>query len=417
MKLRADVILPIVIVLAGMFGTAAAPRVGVAAAQQQAAEYGCTVTATEGGGFVLQCGREMAEAVYVCTPSGDGNAFAVDCKVKPAATATPVPPTATSAPPTAEPPTPVPPTATTIPPTAEPATATPLPPAPTATPGASTSMSQWHAPGGHDGIAPHDHGDAPPAWIAAAGYTVSFDHPGNTPGENVMAHKHTARKGFAATLKGVDVYCVQHFDFNPAGLASRFHSHQCFFRDGAGNVSNINGWFDYGVGNNTGPNVVRACGSDSGTRPLAMENGYGCAPTLFSTWYDRAGSTIIDVGFSISPLYYMDGPPGSVIDPANPATWYLIPGGNNLTRRMEIAVYRSRLNKYPQNTPFWTDQFGRMVSGPDDALCSTTFTAGSRTWPIVCLRQYIASTLPEISFPGNALQKSYPGAGIVVAPN
>lgn len=372
--------------------------VGVAVAQEA---YGCTSSAAAtGGGWVLECVWGDVSRPLVCpAPVGDGAAFRFECAPRPAATATPLP------------------TATALPPTVVPPTA--VPPAPTATPAHDMAMMTWHAPGAHSGIPAHEHGDAPPAWIASAGYTVTFDHPGNTPSENVLPHKHSAFKGFSATLKGVDTYCLWHQDFNPGGMASRFHSFHCWFKDGAGGVSNLNGWLDFGVGNNTLGTVVRLCNSNLGgePRPVIAENGYGCTPAKFSVWYSRPGGHWIDVGFANSPTYYMDGPNGAAVDAANVATWAAIPGGNNLTRRVELALYASRLAPLPKNQEFWTDQFGRRVSGPTDAACSSTITVGTRTYPLVCLRQYVASTLTEIAFPNNAVQKTMPGAGIVQLPN
>lgn len=367
---------------------------GVALAQ---VGYGCTSNALPSGGFVLDCTPGgTVEALACVVTVGGGNAFRLECAPRPA--------------PTAVPPTPVPTAAPTVaPPTAVPPTATPV--------AHDMAMMSWHAPGSHSGIPAHEHGDAPPAWIATAGYQVTFDHPGNTPGENILLHKHTAFKGFAATLKGVETYCLWHLDTNPGGAASRFHSYHCWFKDAAGGVSNLNGWLDFGVQNNTLGTIVRLCNTNLGgePRPVIAENGYGCTPPKFSVWYSRPGGAWLDVGFAISPTYYMDGPGGAAVDPANPASWYPIPGGNNLTRRMELALYASRLANLPKNAEFWTDQFGRRVSGPNDAACSTTITVGTRTYPILCLRQYVASTLTEIAYPNNAIQKVYPGP--IVPPN
>lgn len=394
---RVAIALLIAVVLVVMVAGAALAQVG----------YGCTSAATPTGGFVLDCAPGDGSRALACTVTvGGGNAFRLECNPAPAATATPLP---TAVPPTA---TPVPPTAvpTVVPPTAVP---------PTATPGMDMAMMMWHAPGGHSGIAAHEHGDAPPAWVIAAGYTPSFTHAGNTPLENTLAHKHTAFKGWSAKMDGVDIFCIFHLDFNPGGAASRFHSYQCWFKDAAGGVSNLNGVLDFGVGNNTLGTIVRLCNTNLGgePRPVIAENGFGCTPPKFSVWYSRPGGHYIDIGFAVSPTYYMDGPNGAAVDPANPATWYQIPGGNNLTRRVEIALYASRFRNLPKNQVFYTDQFARPVSGPADPLCSSTITVGERTYPITCLRQYVASTLTEVAYPDNAVQKTYPGAGIVVLPN
>lgn len=363
---------------------------GVANAQ---AGYGCNVSGTAAGGQAYDCAVDDGSRALVCTAVGDAASFRFACN--PRAVATPVP--------TAVPPTPVP---TAIPPTTTPVAH-------------DHAMMSWHAPGSHSGIPAHEHGDAPPDWIAAAGYTVSFTHSGNTLNENVLAHKHTAFKGYKATLKGVEVYCLWHLDFNPGGMASRFHSYQCWFKDGAGGVSNLNGWLDFGKDYNTLGTIVRLCNSNLGgsPRPVIAENGFGCTPPKFSVWYSAPGYAYIDVGFAVSATYYMDGPNGAAVDPANPATWYQIPGGSNLVRRMELALYADRLAPLPKNTAFWTDQFRRPVSGPNDPKCGSTFSVGERSYQLVCLRQYVASTLTEIKFPNNAVQREFPGAGIVVLPN
>lgn len=59
-------------------------------------------------------------------------------------------------------------------------------------------------------------------------------------------------------------------------------------------------------------------------------------------------------------------------------------------------------------------QWGDVVSGANDPVCGTQRTIGARTCTVVCLRQYIAPTLTEISFPGNSVHRIFPGDGVVL---
>ena len=379
MKAYVNTFLAIVVVAAGMYGGAGAPS---AAAQQSPAQYGCTVTATDGGGFVLQCALGQT-ATYVCAPSGDGRAFAVQCSPAPAPTATP------------EPPTPAP-------------TPEPLP---TATPGMDAADMTWHAPGAHGTRPAHEHGDAPPAWVYAAGYNPMFTHDGGTMGENMADYKHTGFKGWAGKFTdGQEWYGIFHLDVNPAGQNTRFHSYQLWVKDATGAVSYFHGWLDFGTGNNTGPQKIIVCATDSGIRPIIMVNKSGCAPR-FENWYARAGASgygAPDFGFNINPNY-VDG------DPAQPATWQSINGQpNNINRRIEFAWYA---NRSPLRGDIWTDQFGRVMSGPGDARCGAQQPVGDKVYTIVCIKQLVQPTLKSIQYPGNSAQRTFPGAGIVVLPN
>lgn len=304
------------------------------------------------------------------------------------------------------------------------ATATPVPadtatPAPEPSPTPTMDHSEhgdpadlvWHAPGvAHGDRPPHEHGDAPPAWLTSAGITPMYTHPGGTPNENHPYWKHTAFKGYSFNLKGQDGYCVFHLDFNPGGHGSRFHSYQCWFKDVTGAISHFNGWLDFGQGEQTGPNFVTVCGQASNVRPIIMANQAGCASApLFETWYARAGGSgnfAPDFGFSVSPSYYAGG------DPNNPSTWTPIFGWpNNLTRRVEIAIPANRLAAAPKGN-FWATQWGQIVSGPADPICNTPRTFGDRTYTTVCLEQTIQPTLAPIEFPGNAIQRTFPDEGV-----
>ena len=320
--------------------------------------------------------------------------------------------------------------------------ATPLPtgtptPAPTSTPVPTATMPPmdhsdalyWHAPGAHlvNGVqaTAHEHGDAPPQWVLdynrisgigeAGTGRPAFEHVAGTPNENGhdggLWWKHTAFKGWAGRFGTVDWYLIQHQDINPSGHPSRFHSYQIWLRDATGAVSHVSGWQDFGIDNNTAPQVVETCGQDSGIRPIMKVNAAGCPVNsiTFENWYSQAGYGPIDFGLNVNPNYRAGG------DPLNWTTWSAIGGVRNLTRRIEFAYYDSANSPY-QGT-YWSDQFGVPMSGAGDARCNTLITVGSRTYTRACIKQYIAPSLPAIVFPNNAIQRTFPGAGIVQLPN
>lgn len=266
----------------------------------------------------------------------------------------------------------------------------------------------------------HEHGDAPPDWVLGYNRTAgigeagtgrpAYEHVAGTPNEN--GHdagawwKHTAFKGWAGRFQNVDWYGIFHLDFNPSGHPSRFHSYQMWLRDATGAVSYMHGWLDFGTGNNTGPQVIVTCGNDSGVRPIMKVNSNTCPANqiTFENWYDNNGGAWgLDFGFNINANYRAGG------DPANPASWSAIGGIKNLTRRLEFAWYPQRST---QRGEFWSDQFGRVMAGASDPRCGQPQPVGERTYTIVCLKQYIAPSLTAIIFPGNAVQRTFPGAGV-----
>lgn len=309
----------------------------------------------------------------------------------PPATATPEP-TATNVPPTA---TDVPPTATDVPPTAtehhEENVGV-----------CGESNDAWH-PGVVNGCsAGHEHGDAPPAWVINSDFTPAFTHPANTPLENQLPHKHSAFKGHYLVDDGVTMYGLFHMDFNPGGHASRFHSYQIWALDAAGNVSYWTGWLDFGDGNATGPNLRRIHCDSTVVRPIMAVNDEGCGPVQFESWYSRPGGGPWDMGFNNKATYYAGG------DPANPSTWNPI-GQFNDVRRIEAAIYASRLT---QRGTFWRTQFNTAVTGPNDPICGTTVTIGTRQYTVLCLEQFVATTMTPVTFDGNSRQATYPMAGV-----
>lgn len=270
----------------------------------------------------------------------------------------------------------------------------------------------WHAP------TDHEHGVQPPSWVTDAGYTVSFNHPANTPNENAFPYKHSAFKDTLLTDDGSQVFVVNHLDFNPAGHASRFHSFQFWVRDPSGGVTHLSGWLDFGTGSNTGPQTRRNC-DDTSVRPIMAFNARSCnALVSFESWYSAAGGfqnqggLFPDFGFNDNPNYYDEVPQAA--NPTDPATWDSTGYVRNLTRRMEVAYYADRDSR---RGDFYTTQFGKAVSGPTDPVCGTSFTVGTKSYTVLCLKQHVATTVRSVSFPGNSIQQTYPGGGTVQLPN
>jgi hypothetical protein len=257
----------------------------------------------------------------------------------------------------------------------------------------------------------HEHGDAPPGWVQSSQWPLSFHgHFNTSPIENTT--KHAAMKAFAARFNGQDIYFRIHAASNPGDRSAQYHSFEFWVRDAAGNVSHMQGWYD--SGDPATARFVRRQGSEPSQRPIilavdetSVQQGIGC-----EQWYSRPGGPgnglgfqtgwMPDFGWTIcgSTTYYRANENN---DPFNTSTWAMT-GSLGGTRRLEIAWYANRTTLRGE---FYTTQFGQVVSGPNDAICSSTLTAFGKTYPAVCLQQYIAPTLQSIQFPGNAEQKEF----------
>jgi hypothetical protein len=314
-------------------------------------------------------------------------------------------PTATPVPPTPVPPTAVPPTA--VPPTA-------VPPSPTAPPShgghvgrCGESMHEWHPPVVNGCATGHEHGDAPPQWIRDAGYNPMFHgHFNTSAAENVA--KHAAMKGFSANFNGVDVYFRLHAASNVLDRSARYHSYEVWARDPQGGVSHWQGW--YNTGDPVTDRIPRRRGVEPSQRPImlvvdqtAWDQGIRC-----EQWYFFSAEWSWDVGWTIcntSTLFY----PGEN-NQQDMANWRIAPDGSKgTTRRLEAAWYSGR--PHPTGA-FWATQFGDIVSGPNDPRCSATSTKFGVTYQNICLEQYIAPTMQQVAFPGNAIQKQFDATGV-----
>jgi hypothetical protein len=276
-------------------------------------------------------------------------------------------------------------------------------------------MAHWHSPLVGSCAAGHEHGDAPPAWVQGSRWHPMFDHPGNTPSENQL--KHTGFKGFALRDDGVEIYIIIHLDSNPNGHASRFHSVQVWARDATGAVSHWDLWADFGQDNNTGPNLrgVNGC-EDTSIRPIMAVRYSQCGNggNEFESWYSRAGAPSWgwDFGFNLKPQFYSGTTPQSPSNPDLAAMGTWLPTGQlNNVRRVEAAWYADR--PHPTGT-FYSTQWGELVSGPGDPRCGQMRTIGAKTYPTLCIEQYIAPSMTTVSFPGNSVQRDYPTPGVTL---
>ena len=297
-------------------------------------------------------------------------------------------------------------------------TTTPVTPTPTPMPTTGQvgtcgeDTVHWHPPVINGCATGHEHGDAPPSWVNSSRWMPMFEHPGNTPSENLL--KHSSFKGFSLRDDNVDLYVIMHLDTNPSGHASRFHSVQVWARDTTGAVSHWDYWLDFGTGNMTGPQLRGNGGcEDTNVRPIMAVRYSQCGTqTDFESWYSRAGATPFgwDFGFNMKPNYYAGTNPQNVSNPdlATIASW-LPTGDLNNTRRIEMSWYAQRSN---QRGTFWSTQWGEIVSGPSDARCGTSRTYGTKTYTTLCIEQYIAPSMTQVAFPGNSVQKDFDVSGV-----
>lgn len=266
----------------------------------------------------------------------------------------------------------------------------------------------WHPPMVNGCATGHEHGDAPPDWVTEFsqenfGHGVVYGGDEGTPNEN--AYKHEGFKGYHVTFDGVEIYFRMHMLANPMGHQGRYHSYEAYALDSSGNVSFWQGHLDFGDDEGADPNVrVYGC-EDVSVRPImkvVVQNG--CSGDVFEDWYSRAGGSGLwswDMGINIEASYYHGESLGNPSDPDDMSTW-IETGDLGLTRRIELAWYEGRGNA-PEGEWFCTTVNGAIldtVGGPQE--CSQG------------LPQYIAPTMTEVSAPGNAEQKTYPGEGVTL---
>lgn len=324
-------------------------------------------------------------------------------------------------------------------------------PAATSTPsgGSGTCVDDkdtWHGAVGPGGCTyGHEHGSAPPSWIAAAGYQVRFNGAFNTsPIENAssptdampeMNGKHNAMKGYLGTNPlqgGGQFYIRYHAASNVHDRMSRFHSFEIWFRDDAGGVSHWQGWADSGdpdlIGNgNTGAGGRRfGCSSEIDIRPETIVRNEGCNNELNEHWYmyPRSGwqPTFSVLMEATTYMYVGEYAQTSMVN------WRRT-GALGTGREISMVVAPGSLDLAGQSAPkgvmFYATQFGEVVSGPSDPKCSaqTAFPAQptanffrsdtTETYQNVCLQNLLASTLPGfIEQQGFAPGGEFPNTGV-----
>jgi hypothetical protein len=242
----------------------------------------------------------------------------------------------------------------------------------------------WHAPGAHDGLNAHEHGDDAPAWATAFSET-HFGHGivyggDETSGPAEDAMKHQAFKGYLLTNSiGVQVYLRYHAASNPMDRSARFHSYEVYVRDTAGNVSFWQGLYD--TGNPDTARFARRSGSEPQQRPiiLAVDETSIAQGIACEQWYmfPAARNHMPEFALTICGATYMyRGNENATAH--DPSTWVASPSGTTgRDRRAEFFWYPDRGSVR-----------GWFCADPNGAILST----GSATCA-TGLPQYVAPTL------------------------
>jgi hypothetical protein len=293
-------------------------------------------------------------------------------------------------------------------------------PTPTPMPGmvgiCGEDTMRWHPPVINGCNTGHEHGDAPPAWVGNVSFMGAF----NTSAKEDTA-KHASMKGFRVLLDSpdalaaygcaLDIYVRAHIAPNPMEQYSQFHSFELWVKDCAGKISHEVGWLD------RGQITIKDSPESSSVRPTAIlvdraawDRNHTC-----EQWYPSFGSAH-PIGFTwmacaAETIYRPD------LNAANPfdmSQWELT-GGLGLDRRTEV-VYLPK--PYLPLGSYWTTQFGDLVSGPTDPVCSGTSVRYGVTYKNICLEQTIQATLASIGGLRGDLphvgEKSYDGSGVKV---
>jgi hypothetical protein len=285
----------------------------------------------------------------------------------------------------------------------EPAADTPTPLAEGGLGACGESATSWHPPVVNGCRTGHEHGDAPPNWIADAGYSAEFNISLH---ENAIAH--AAMKGFNAHLGDVDVYLRVHATSNALDRSERFHSYEVWARDPSGSVSHWQGWMN--TGDPGADRVPRRAGFSTDVKPSILvvderswEQGIRC-----EQWYGATAPWSWDIAISLcnaSTIYYY----GEANESAS-MYWHPAPdGAMESDRRVDVSWFDFR--NHPTGK-FYATQFGEIVSGPKDSKCTETVMMYGVTYPNQCLAQYIAPSMVRVSFPVNTAQKAFDVTGV-----
>jgi hypothetical protein len=327
------------------------------------------------------------------------------------------------------------------------ATAAPtMTPAATSTPSGSGTCAvhdpnAWHGTTGPGGCTyGHEHGDAPPSWA-----TLAFNGPFNTsaiengpaPSDDMptMTGKHNAMKGaLGPQTSNGQFYVRYHAASNVMDRMSRFHSFELWYKDSAGGVTHVSGWINSGVPTRFGDGTAGAGGrrnvssNEIDIRPevevvtsmFGFNNlnpsehwyFYPIGPTATGSWQPT-----ISVLMDATTLDFAN-------EAANPSmiTWQRT-GALGTSREITVTWGpRGGDNLPPFGVPFWSTQFGEVVSGPSDPRCTGQTSYPARptatfhpfdvpeTFNNVCLQQFLSATIP--GFIEDTAYRDYSTTGI-----
>jgi hypothetical protein len=285
--------------------------------------------------------------------------------------------------------------------------------------------SRWHLPYIYNSDQDwcyygHEHGGAPPQWIADAGYEAGFDQHGGFHGNTSHAEntdKHAAMKGYLVDVTDYaggaqQVYFRVHIASNAMDRTAKNHSYEVFMRDAAGGVSHWQGYFD--AGDPSTKRFLYNGRNDPGLnfRPLIFTQD----ETTFATvknehWYVRASvGWNWDFAWTLDPTTFWRYDEKYDTDVSH----WPVTGRLGTVRRIEPAWYgpdsRVTVNRGnpPRGVVFWATALGEFVTGPEDPRC-----IGS----VPCLPQFIATTARSVESGvpgGNARERVFPGIGLGV---
>lgn len=261
----------------------------------------------------------------------------------------------------------------------------------------------WHAP------CLHDHGDAPPAWLTAAGYVPQFTHNhGTGPAENSL--KHAFMKGVnladARAPYTVQAYAVIHGSGVAQERVGRFHSAQLWVKDSAGGISYASWWNDYGE-----PCLWKVGDPDNGCGRMRSFADFDGRPSnqgairiidgqSLEQWYPTPHGLGPDVPmlFSVTERFS----PGEVYTPGvttapaiGPSQWITANLVNvSTTRRFyEVLWHQDRFNQLPTGTPILMSQFGERVTAAQCANPASTVTLDGKAYKLQCATWFITAQL------------------------
>lgn len=301
------------------------------------------------------------------------------------------------------------------------------------------ASTHWHAPGTHDGLNIHEHGDKPPAWADEFSqrhfnHPVVFSGDEATPNENAL--KHQAYKGFLMRASGVDIFIRYHSMSSPTDRSGPLHSYEVYAKDGNSNVSFWQGWIFHGYPEHRDQRMARhneQPGFDAsnginwpgrnqfiiaGADKIDWDKFLRC-----EQWYGHAGLWSWDLSITIcgaTTYYSVDEHVGDVY---NRATWKPT-GSLGGSRRLEVSHY-GPANPIVTGAQTPIDKWFCAKKLPNETRASgrtpTWSLSGAVSGPTACqegwLPQYIADSFPKVGVyfkTGNTAEKDFPVPGVTI---